>query len=69
MNNTMPQVTERLLLPPGEAAQTLSISPRTLWSLTKAGEIPCLKIGRSVRYDPVDLRNWIDARKSAGNPQ
>lgn len=65
MNHSMPQVTERLLLPPNDAAQTLSISPRTLWGLTQAGEIPCIRIGRAVRYDPADLRAWIDRRKNA----
>ena len=51
-----------------EAARALAISARTLWSLTAAGEIPCLKIGRLVRYDPADLVAWIASRKStAGN--
>ena len=48
-----------------EAAKALAISPRTLWSLTDSGEIPAVRIGRAVRYDPSDLRAWIDRRKSA----
>ena len=42
----------KLLLRPPEAAEALAISDRTLWGLTKAGEIPCVRFGRSVRYDP-----------------
>ncbi len=51
------------LLRVAEAARVLAISPRKLWSLTDCGEIPCVRIGRSVRYDPVDLSNWIEAKK------
>jgi excisionase family DNA binding protein len=64
MNDSMPQLMERLLLPARDAAAALSISERSLWSLTKAGEIPAIRIGRAVRYDPADLRAWIEARKA-----
>lgn len=52
----------KLLLTPREAAAALSLSERTLWTLTQAGDVPSLKIGRSVRYDVNELRAWI-ARK------
>lgn len=48
-----------------EAAQALAISPRKLWTMTNCGEIPCVRIGRSVRYDPADLQVWIEEQKSA----
>jgi hypothetical protein len=50
----------RLLLTPIEAAAALGISPRLLWSKTKIGEIPCLRIGKAVRYSPTALQAWID---------
>jgi len=50
----------RLLLTPKEAAAALGISPRLLWSKTKIGEIPCLRIGKAVRYSPTALQAWID---------
>jgi excisionase family DNA binding protein len=53
-----------LLLKPAEAAKLLQIGDRTLWRLTDEGEIPCIRIGRSVRYDPADLRVWIAAKKN-----
>lgn len=56
---------ERLLLTAREAAVVLSISARKLWSLTACGEIPAVRIGRSVRYLADDLRAWIDSRKGA----
>ena len=51
------------LLKPPDAARTLAISPRKLWELTAGGDIPAVRIGRSVRYDPVDLRAWIENHK------
>jgi excisionase family DNA binding protein len=54
----------RLLLTPSEAAAALRISPRLLWSKTKAGEIPCIRIGKAVRYAPSALQEWIDSVKS-----
>ena len=49
----------RLLWTPKEAAAALGISPRLLWSRTKIGEIPCLRIGKAVRYSPAALQEWI----------
>ena len=41
------------------AAEYLSISTRKLWELTNCGEIPHVRIGRSVRYRPEDLDAYI----------
>ncbi len=51
------------LLRSDEASKVLSISPRTLWTLTDRGEIPCVRILRSVRYDPADLQDYIERQK------
>ena len=55
----------RLLLTPTEAAAALRISPRLLWSKTKIGEIPCVRIGKAVRYAPAALQHWIDVTNGA----
>lgn len=52
------------LLTAREAAKLLAVCEKTLWALTKSGEIPVVRIGRSVRYDPRDLSRWIDKVKS-----
>lgn len=54
-----------LLLTEREAAKALAVSPRKLWGLRTAGEIPCVRFGRSVRYDPVDLQAWIARTKTS----
>lgn len=56
-----------LLWDAAEAAKRLSISPRTLWGLTKEGTIPAVRIGRLVRYSPAALETWIANQKGTGN--
>lgn len=53
------------LLTAREAADVLRISERTLWTLKETGEIPFVRVGRSVRYDQTDLAEWIASRKAA----
>lgn len=51
------------LLKPREAAIWLSISERTLWTLTNCGKLPSVRIGRSLRIDANDLLRFIERRK------
>ena len=55
---------ERLLLTSREAAKALGICERTLYGLTKTGELPGIHIGRAVRYSLNDLKNWIEKKSS-----
>jgi excisionase family DNA binding protein len=55
----------KLLLTAREAAAALSMSERTLWGLTHSGEIPAIRIGRSVRYSVAALAQWIARRQAA----
>jgi predicted DNA-binding transcriptional regulator AlpA len=57
------EMSKPLLLKAADAAQALAISPRKLWSLTAGREIPCVRIGKAVRYDLADLRAWIEGQK------
>lgn len=53
-----------LLLTAREAASTLRISERTLWTLTQPrGPIPAVRLGRLVRYDPRALADWVAAQR------
>jgi len=53
------------LLRPREAAELLAISERTLWALSNKGDLPRVEIGGSVRYDPADLREWVERNKTS----
>lgn len=52
------------LLTAQEAAKLLTVSPRTVWALTKAGALPSIRIGRSVRYSRQDIEAFIAARRT-----
>ena len=52
-----------LLWTPRETAKALSICGKTLWSLTRAGRLPCVRIGRAVRYSRDDILRFIEASK------
>lgn len=54
---------ERLLVDALEAARLLMISTRTLWTLTRSGQLPAVRIGRAVRYRPESLRKYAERRE------
>ncbi len=58
---------DELLVSAANAAGLLSISPRTLWTLTNDGIVPHVRIGRRVMYSRTALRKWIHARMTGGN--
>lgn len=58
----------KLLLAVREAAEALSICEKTLWSITAPrGDLPCVRIKRSVRYHVADLLTWIDQQKGGAD--
>ncbi len=57
---------ERLLLRVEEAAALLAVGRATAYLLIATGELPCVRIGRSVRVPLADLRAWIGARATSG---
>lgn len=59
---------EAFLLKAREAAQRLAISERYLYQLTSSGEVPCVRVGKLVRYSVETLRKWIKDRESAEHP-
>lgn len=54
------------LLKRDEVAALLGVEPRTLDNWAHRGEgPPFVKIGGLRRYDPVDLRAWVNEKKVA----
>ena len=64
--NTNPREGSSLLLTPREAAKALAISERKLWGMKASGEIPHVRLGRSVRYPVADLERWIAEQTKGG---
>jgi excisionase family DNA binding protein len=57
---------EPILLTARQAAKWLNISERTLYARTADGSIAVVRIGnRGIRYDPADLRAWIERAKNS----
>lgn len=50
-----------LLVDARGACALLCMGERRLWELSNCGAIPSLKIGKSRRYCPDELRAWIRA--------
>ena len=49
---------EPILVNAREAARLLGISERSLWTLTKRGEVPHVRIGARLLYRPASLTTW-----------
>lgn len=52
------------LLKSKEAAKYLCISERTLWNLQNSGKIKAVRMGRLIRFDPIDLDEFIEQAKT-----
>jgi len=48
-----------------EAADYLRVSHRHLWTITKEGLLPAIKLGRSVRYAQADLDAYVASCRTA----
>lgn len=55
------QAMETLLLTAKQAAQLLNVSERTLWTWSKRGIAPVIRLGGTVRYSRDQLESWIAA--------
>lgn len=40
-------------------AEYLNVSTSWVYQATAAGKIPCVRIGASVRFNPVEIKKWI----------
>jgi len=49
-----------------DAAKCLGISARKLWSLTNAGKIPHVRIGRAITYPVAALEKWLSTSAKGG---
>ena len=63
---THADATPRLLMDVHDTAKALSICERTLATMTKAGEIPHVRVRKRVLYDPRALSAWIDGQTQGG---
>jgi excisionase family DNA binding protein len=58
-------LTNRLLLRPNEAAELLAVGRSKLYELIAAGEVPSMKIGKSLRVPAAALERWVAERAAS----
>ncbi|MBI5836500.1 MAG: helix-turn-helix domain-containing protein [Candidatus Eisenbacteria bacterium] len=59
---TPPGPPQRLLTIP-EIADLLQLSGRTIRRLVASRRLPCVRLGRQLRFDPADVVRFVTARK------
>lgn len=55
---------KKQLLTPDEVAEMLQIARKTVVVMTREGRIPCIRLGRVLRFDPAEIDRWIDSQRS-----
>lgn len=53
------------LLGMDETAKALGVCTKTLRQLVTRRGLPCVRIGRLVKFDACDVFRWLEARKEA----
>lgn len=61
----VPQVQEppSALWTASDVTQYLLVSRSTLYRLSATGELPAVRIGRSIRWRPESVRAWLNSRE------
>jgi excisionase family DNA binding protein len=50
------------LLTPAEAAELLAVKPSWIYEAVRSGTLPCLRIGRHIRFTRAMLEEWLQER-------
>ncbi len=51
------------LLTPDDVAELLCVARRTVVTMARDGRIPHIRIGRFVRFDPIEIDRWLRDRR------
>ena len=51
------------LLDVRELSQRLGVKVKTVYCWVHARQIPYVKVGRLVKFDPLDISQWVESRK------
>ncbi len=51
------------LMTPDEIAAVLRIARKTVIAMARERRIPCVRIGRFVRFDHGEIQRWIDGQR------
>ena len=59
----MTLVEAKILMRPKEAAEALGLGLSKTYALLASGELPSIKVGRSIRISVAELHDWVRARQ------
>lgn len=53
---------DEALLRPEQAADLLAVKPSWIYEAVRSGRLPCLRIGRHIRFTRAMLEEWLQAQ-------
>jgi excisionase family DNA binding protein len=62
---TVPPRLDGPLLRPDQAAELLAVKRSWIYEAVRTGELPCLRIGRHIRFTRAMLEEWLSTRSAA----
>lgn len=68
LHSVAPVGGRRRLLDIDAVAEQLNTSVRHIRRLVHERRIPVVRVGRLIRFDPVDLDAWLDEHRSSAEP-
>ena len=65
----MTLVEAKILMRPKEAAESLGLGLSKTYALLASGELPSIRVGRSIRIPVAELHAWVRARQEDGQEE
>jgi putative molybdopterin biosynthesis protein len=56
-------LTDLKLLTVRELAALLGLHEKTIYDWAARGQLPCVRLGNRLRFDPADITRWVSARR------
>jgi excisionase family DNA binding protein len=56
------------ILTPSEVAELLRVPESWVYRAAREGRLPCIRLGRYVRFGEHELERWLDERRGVGRP-
>lgn len=63
-SETLPDVLPDRLLTDAEAAEFLNVPKSWVGEAARQRRLPCIMLGRYRRFDPAELRTWMEEQKA-----
>jgi excisionase family DNA binding protein len=61
-NSPIPRRLDGPLLRPDQAAELLAVKTSWIYEAVRTGNLPCLRIGRHIRFTRTMLEEWLASR-------